>query len=143
MRAPNRQKSAASSPPSGPRVRPRAEIFLKVPYLLCIWHVNNDVEAYCRKLWKVKIDSIKLHTTAEERSQFVENEWNGFRPLWRALIYAKTEAEYEQSWNTLTEIYWLEYPEILSYLADTWLSHKEKTCMAWPNKITHFGNSTT
>src|SRR3954454_19199647 len=21
-----------------------------VPHLLCIWHVNNDVEAYCRKL---------------------------------------------------------------------------------------------
>ena len=25
-------------------------IFPEVPHLLCIWHVNNDVEAYCRKL---------------------------------------------------------------------------------------------
>ena len=36
-----------------------------------------------------------------------------------------------------------EYPEVISYLADNWISCKEKICRAWTNKITHFGNATT
>jgi MULE transposase domain len=48
-------------------------VFPGVPHLLCIWHVNNDVEAYCRKLWKGEIDSTKGHTTVEERSTFMES----------------------------------------------------------------------
>ena len=41
-----------------------AEVFLNVSYLLYLWHVNNDIEAYCRKLWRTEIDTIKRYTTA-------------------------------------------------------------------------------
>jgi hypothetical protein len=118
-------------------------IYPEVPHLLCIWHVNNDVEAYCRKLWKTEIESIKDHTTAEERATFVDSRWTNLKVMWQATIYATTETEFEDAWEALTLKYWEEYPEIISYLADNWICHKEKICIAWTNKITHFGNATT
>jgi hypothetical protein len=57
-------------------------IYPEVPYLLCIWHVNNDVEAYCRKLWKTEIESTKDHTIAEERVTFVESRWINLKVMW-------------------------------------------------------------
>jgi hypothetical protein len=57
-------------------------IFPGVPHLLYIWHVNNDVEAYCRKVWKREIDSAKAHTSAEERSMFMESRWSDLKDLW-------------------------------------------------------------
>lgn len=83
------------------------------------------------------------HTTAEERSTFVESRWTDFRDLWQAIIYAITEDEFEASWTSITLKYWDEYPEIISYVADTWLCHKEKLCLAWTNKVTHHGNAVT
>jgi len=119
------------------------QIFPDSPHLLCIWHINNDVEAHCRELWKKEISTTKDHTTAEERSTFVESRWTDLRDLWQATIYATTEDEFEASWALITSKYWDEYPEIISYLADTWLCHKEKFCLAWTNKVTHYGNAVT
>jgi hypothetical protein len=93
-------------------------VFPGVPHLLCIWHVNNDVEAYCRKLWKKEIDSTKAHTSAEERSTFVESRWSDLRNLWQAVVYAPTEPEFETAWEELTLKYRDEYPEIVSYLTN-------------------------
>lgn len=118
-------------------------VFAGIPHLLCIWHVNNDVEAYCRKLWKGEIDSTKAHTTAEERSTFVESKWSDLEGLWHATVYAPTIPEFETAWEKLTLKYRDEYPEIISYLADNWICLKEKICLAWTNKITHYGNATT
>jgi hypothetical protein len=135
-------KSIASDKAGG-LINAIAEIFPGVPHLLYIWHVNNDIEAHCRRLWKTEIDISKAYTTAQERAQFVQSRWIDFQELWRNMLYAKTESAYGDAWDKLTARYWSEYPEILSYLADTWLYHKEKICMAWTNKITHFGNATT
>ena len=63
--------------------------------------------------------------------------------MWQATIYATTETEFQDAWGALTLKYWEEYPEIISYLADNWICYKEKICVAWTNKITHFGNATT
>ena len=118
-------------------------VFPGVPHLLCIWHVNNDVEAHCRKLWKTEIDSTKRQTTAEQRATYVESRWKDLKVLWNATIYAPTETAFDAAWTAITEKYWDEYPEVISYLADNWISHKEKICVAWTNKVTHYGNATT
>jgi hypothetical protein len=57
-------------------------VFLEVPHLLYIWHVNIDVKAYYRKLWKGEINSTKAYITAEERSTFIESRWSDLKDLW-------------------------------------------------------------
>jgi hypothetical protein len=93
-------------------------IFPEVSHVLYIWHVNNDVKAYCRKLWKREIKSIKNHTTAEERHTFIEKKWSDLKARWLAIIQAPSEVEFNARWEELSLQYWDKYPEIISYLAD-------------------------
>jgi hypothetical protein len=58
------------------------------------------------------------------------------------VMKAPSEEEYKAAWQALLLKYWDDYPEILSYLADTWLCYKEKFCLAWTNKVTYYGNAT-
>lgn len=77
-------------------------IFPEIPYVLCIWHVNNDVEAYYRKLWKREIESIKNHTTAEERHTFMEEKWSDLKARGLAIIQAPSEVEFNARWEDLS-----------------------------------------
>jgi hypothetical protein len=35
---------------AGGLINTAESIFPDIPYLLCIWHVNNDIKAHCREL---------------------------------------------------------------------------------------------
>jgi transposase-like protein len=35
---------------AGGLARAVEKVFSEVPHLLCIWHINNNVETHCRKL---------------------------------------------------------------------------------------------
>jgi hypothetical protein len=62
-------------------------IFPDVPHLLCIWHVNNDIEAHCRELWRGQISTTEGCTTAEERAQYIQSRWELCEARWREVLY--------------------------------------------------------
>ena len=79
-------------------------IFPGVDHILCIWHVNMNVVANCKKHFKFKED------------------WDEFFEFWLKLIDSSTSGVYCNNVN-----YFKKFPEkAVLYCEKTWLLYKEK-----------------
>ncbi|KAK9736070.1 hypothetical protein RND81_04G247900 [Saponaria officinalis] len=86
-------------------------VFPRTIHLLCIWHIQKNIVAKCKK-------------------QFIEDEdWDMFMSTWNAVMYAETE-----------KLLYKEKQCVISYLKETWMPHKQKFVSAWINTHPHFGN---
>lgn len=119
------------------------EVWPGLPHLLCLWHLYNDVEAYCKPLWRRRIDTTGDHMTAQTRRAFVDNQWSDFLRDFRQTIQAGSVIEYEREWHQLRTKWSANEPEVIQYLLNTWISQKERICTAWTSQYRHFGTSTT
>jgi hypothetical protein len=100
--------------------------FRESSHLLCIWHIDKNVLANCRK-----------HFDTEEA-------WQTFYKAWHLVMYAKTEAEYQFQWTDLQEIYDTSHERAISYLKnDLLLIYKKKFVRCWTDRKLHFGNHAT
>ncbi|XP_065847430.1 uncharacterized protein [Euphorbia lathyris] len=106
-------------------MRPVREVFPDTHHLLCIWHINKDVEDRVGKLCGLKV--------------FGEIFKNS---KWKNIIEAPKVAEYEEAVISMKNTY-AKWPRVIEYVETTWLVHKEKFCRAWTNKVLHLGNTTT
>ncbi|KAK9723481.1 hypothetical protein RND81_05G001500 [Saponaria officinalis] len=80
-------------------------VFPQTTHLLCIWHIQKNNVAKCKK-------------------QFAEDEdWDMFMSTWNAVMYAKTKNSYDESW-VLLELLYKEKKCVISYLKETWLPYK-------------------
>ncbi|KAK9676759.1 hypothetical protein RND81_11G098300 [Saponaria officinalis] len=96
-------------------------VFPQTTHLLCIWHIQKNIVAKCKK-------------------QFAEDEdWDMFMSTWNAVMYAKTENSYDESW-VLLELLYKEKKCVISYLKETWLPYKQKFVSAWTDTHPHLGN---
>ena len=94
--------------------------------LLCIWHVNNNVEKHCLNLFANKED------------------WEDFYAGWQRVIFATTLEEFTIEWDALQEVYREDYPTAIIYLADKLINPlKHKFVAYWTNQATHFNNRAT
>ncbi|KIX02559.1 uncharacterized protein Z518_03471 [Rhinocladiella mackenziei CBS 650.93] len=119
------------------------EVWPQIPHLICVWHVNNDVEAHCKVLWRRKYDNQQGHMSAAERKSQVDNMWKSLLVDWRQVIYATSEIECDNAWGNLYTKWIEDNKEVVVYLRDTWMSCKERFCEAWTSFFMHFGNATT
>ena len=78
--------------------------------IFCQWHINKNL-------------------LAKHRASFnSEDAWKEFMMLWQSLVNSPTTTEYNVRLNLLRE----QVPEtVATYLLTTWLSHKERTVLAW------------
>ena len=82
------------------------------PHLLCIWHINKNVQAHCKK-------------------EFSTNEeYDNFFSHWTKITYANTEDHYKQAKKQI-EKFLEKKPHVFRYLNETWLVHREKFVVAW------------
>ena len=65
-------------------------IWPEVPHLLCIWHVNKDVEARCKILWKQQIELEEPQLGRAARVVRIGEKWQDFRKYWYAVLNATT-----------------------------------------------------
>ncbi|CAJ0765521.1 11704_t:CDS:2 [Entrophospora sp. SA101] len=99
-------------------------IFPGAHHLLCIWHINKNILAKCKR-----------HFATEE-------DWTKFIELWKAVTASITEQDFTTKWKEFLECY-ASKPNILQYLQETWILHKECFISAWVDRYLHLGNKAT
>jgi hypothetical protein len=103
--------------------------------LLCLWHANKAVVAYCKQAFITK-DS--------EDFEGDTRKWKDFYDSWHSIIKSKDEDTFNQRIERLERRYASAYPREVRYLRNTWLDpYKEKLVKAWVNQHAHFGNVVT
>ncbi|ERF69733.1 hypothetical protein EPUS_09311 [Endocarpon pusillum Z07020] len=112
-------------------------VWPEVPHLLCRWHIDKDVRAYCQKEW---LEITDRNISNEARKAIINERVNEFLRVWSQLLYATTETEYDRVWSILQRQFRHSQPRILNYLTRTWLPFKETFIRAWTDKIRHYGN---
>ena len=60
-------------------------VFSSSPHLLCMWHINNNILAKCKRQFEMS------------------EEWTVFLQQWCILVVANTEVEYENQWEELSD----------------------------------------
>ncbi|XP_057443874.1 uncharacterized protein LOC130736031 [Lotus japonicus] len=82
-------------------------IFPEATHLLCLFHINKNVEAKC-KLW---VDTTDFKALVMQK--------------WNEVVYAETATQFEEEWSDMCDMC-KDHPKFTSYIYDTWLVHKEK-----------------
>lgn len=101
--------------------------------LLCLWHANKAVLAYCRPAF----------VRREGDEQSIE-KWTEFFGYWFAIVNSIDEEAYNRQLDELERRYVPEYVDEVSYIKQTWLGlYKEKLVKAWVDQHAHFGNNVT
>ncbi|XP_021727080.1 uncharacterized protein LOC110694170 isoform X6 [Chenopodium quinoa] len=100
------------------------EVFQGTSHLLCLCHINRDVEAKVTKMFGNKTVGVRFRAGR-----------------WFKIVNATTQAEYDRA-LTAMQVRWGKYPEVIQYVQRTWLCHKEKFVKFWTNQVLHFGNTT-
>ena len=67
--------------------------------LLCLWHVNKNVQTYVNKQWVTHVE-FAAETNATRRSKR-----DNFMADWETVIYVKTEGDFKQKYTSLRTKY--------------------------------------
>ena len=102
------------------------DVFPDTKHLLCFWHVNKAVQAYCQLAFKT------------------EEEWEQFYAEWLALVNSPTPEDFDTAWEAFNTKWNEKYGRLVDYLDDTWFQLL-KTCFvkAWTNQVMHFNTLVT
>lgn len=96
-------------------------VFPNTTNLLCIWHIEKNVLANCKK-----------HFAHAE-------EFDIFMSSWKNVAYSTTTTVFRNNWGEFELLYQTKKVAI-EYIKNTWLPWKEKFVSAWTENYLHFGN---
>jgi len=102
-----------------------ARYFPQARQLLCIFHINQAVQA-----------KIQKEILGKE-----EEFYKSFLSDWKAVIAAKTKDEWKEKWKDLIKDKGRK--RMKKYFERTWLPLKEKFCHAWTDDCMHFNQRAT
>ena len=101
-------------------------IFPNTNHLLCLWHINKNVTANCKKDFNTK------------------EEWDDFISAWTSVVYAASRVDYESAWQGMNDTYYLTHRECLDYLRETYImSFHRRFVKFQTDQVLHFGTTTT
>jgi hypothetical protein len=98
--------------------------------LLCIWHINKNILANCRKYFP---------STADGKQEL----WDKFLLDWNCCVESKSEDAFTSQWNLFTSKYSQMYSAAVGYIDKTWIVHKDKFVRAFTDTYFHFGSRST
>ncbi|KAG7000562.1 PKS-NRPS hybrid synthetase [Fusarium oxysporum f. sp. conglutinans] len=105
--------------------------------LLCLWHANKAVLAYCRP-------AFIQHRTDPKTIEAELLSWQEFYNQWHLIIQSADQVTFDQRVQQLEQRYLPAYANEIGYLHATWLNpHKEKLVKAWVDQHLHFGTVVT
>lgn len=105
--------------------------------LLCLWHANKAVLAYCRP-------AFIQHRTDPKTTEAELLNWQEFYNQWRLIIQSADQVTFDRRVQQLAQRYLPAYANEIGYLHATWLNpHKEKLVKAWVDQHLHFGTIVT
>ena len=107
-----------------------SEVFPRVKHLLCVWHINKNILAKCRKHF--------VGIGGDE-----DKAWDSFMSSWSECTEATTVDDYEASWLRFMHRYRRVSPQSLAYIDTTWIVYKERFVKAFVNRYLHLGCRST
>ena len=81
------------------------ENYAKFSHLLCIWHINKNVQANCKSLFpsKVSQNSVGKHGIPDDDIDSTSIPKSKFFSLWIAIIIVPTEEGFDENLDNLTK----------------------------------------
>ena len=93
-------------------------------HLLCIWHINKNVLAHCKK-------------------SFSTEAWEVFYGRWKSLIKADSEPNFEELWGQFRITYNRTHANLVKYLNATYISFRQRFVKCWTDRVRHIETTTT
>jgi hypothetical protein len=112
------------------------ELFPGVPQLLCIWHINKNVQTRAQQTWRDADGK-----TLEEKQAIIEKR-SHFMSRWNQLVYAKTVDVFMHKWNRLLYDY-CDQRALCDYLRECQYPTRIQWACAWTSAHRHYGTITT
>ena len=109
-------------------------VFPSVPQLLCIWHINKNVETAVADHWKVNTLNQNNEENKEKRKSFLER--------WNTVISQPTEEEFEDYYKLFKRFY-ADQPELVNYIEKNKYPVRHQFATAFTSKFRHLGHSAT
>lgn len=113
-----------------------SSVFRRVPQLLCVWHINKNVQTKAQHVWR----DANGKTQAEKDT--IKARRQAFLSRWNELPYAKTEDDFHLKWQKLLQDY-RDQPILCDYLTQNQFHTRKEWAAAWTSKCTHFGTITS
>lgn len=95
----------------------------RVHHILCIWHINQNVTANCKKYFPTN------------------EEWEAFYRRWKEIVYSNTIALLEERYNSLHRDYSDAHWMIFDYLEEHLWPRRRKWAKCYTDKFLHFANT--
>lgn len=99
-------------------------VFPSSTHVLCIWHINKNILAKCKKYFST------------------EEDWEQFTIGWSVVVFSKSENDFIVNWEKF-KLQFFHQKKAIDYVEDTWIIWKEKFVSAWIDKVFHLGNTAT
>jgi hypothetical protein len=101
-------------------------VFPSTIRLLCVWHVEKDIQKKASKAFE----------QAEDSTAFLRE--------WTAVINSISTTAYDENWNKFQDTYDFRVPALVQYVKETWLDNfKLSLVQAYADLHLHFDNRTT
>jgi MULE transposase domain len=97
-------------------------VFPNTKNLLCIWHINKNILANCKKRFST------------------DEAWFRFTRQWNLCCFSETEKVFKENWEELLQ---LGDPTTIQYIEDTWMVHKERFVKYYCDECQHMGSTAT
>ena len=108
----------------------------RVPQLLCIWHVNKNVQTKAQREWRTADGK-----TNEERKA-LQDQRDAFMGRWTGVVYAKTETDFKSRWDALLSDY-KGQEALCEYLRKFQYPFRHQWARAWTSQYRHYSTTST
>lgn len=107
----------------------------EITQLLCVWHINNNVEKKVQDVWRRE----NVSDEKNKRNQELKEE---FMAAWSKVIRANTEDEFEAEYTQFKSDY-KDQQNLLDYIHNNKYPKRYQFVRVWASKHAHFGNIAT
>ena len=112
------------------------QLLPRVPQLLCVWHVNKNVQTKAQREWRTADGKTK------EEKKAIEDQRAAFMGRWTQLVYSKTEAEFQLKWDTLLHDYNTQ-DALCEYLRTYQYPVRQQWACPWTSQHRHYNTTST
>ena len=112
------------------------ELLPSIPQLLCVWHINRNVQTKAQQVWR-DADG----TTKEEKEKIIEKR-SQFMTCWNQVVQARNEIEFNSKWRSLLKDY-SNQQQLCDYLQQNQYQTRFQWAAAWTSHHRHYGTNTT
>jgi hypothetical protein len=113
-----------------------SELLPRAPQLLCVWHINKNVQTKAQREWRTADGKTK------EEKKAIDDQRAAFMGRWAEIVYSKTEAEFQLKWDTLLRDY-KSQDALSEYLWKYQYPVRHQWARPWTSRYRHYNTTST